>query len=84
MKAASPAKWIPPTARESVCPVRDDRKRLDDHFLYSTSENIGCPSLGVAQPDPSNRIDYDDISSCNLSIHINTSLQSFQDFYFTQ
>jgi hypothetical protein len=49
------------------------------HFLDSC-DAIGCPPLAAAQPDPSNRIDYDGLirfsSSSILSIHVNTLLQS--------
>jgi hypothetical protein len=45
------------------------------------SQCIGCPTLGVAWLDPSNKIDYDGLrrfsSFCTPSIHVNTSLQSF-------
>jgi hypothetical protein len=41
-----------------------------------------CPNLGAAQPDPSNKKDYDVFirfsSSYKLSIHVNTSLQLFR------
>jgi hypothetical protein len=42
---------------------------------------LGCPSLGVAQPNPSNRIDHDVLIRLGLSykfsVHINTLLQLF-------
>jgi hypothetical protein len=42
---------------------------------------IGCPTLDVGEPGPSNRFDYDVLikfsSSYKFAIHVNTSLQSF-------
>jgi hypothetical protein len=49
--------------------------------LWVPSVGIGCPNLGIAQPDPLTKIDYDVLirfsSSYKLCIHVNTLLQSF-------
>jgi hypothetical protein len=63
-----------------VMGIHSGRCRISFHW-GSRGGYMGCPSLGVAQPDPSNRIDYDVLrklsSSDKLAIHINPLLRTF-------
>jgi hypothetical protein len=49
--------------------------------MTGNDQDLECRALGVAQPNPLNRIDYDVLikfnSSDRLAIHVNISLQSF-------
>jgi hypothetical protein len=61
-----------------------NRLSLRRNDIFSFGAYQGCPTRGVAQPDPSNRIDYEVLirfsSSYKLPIRVNTSLQSFYPF----
>jgi hypothetical protein len=80
-------KWHIGERKESLSPVSfvshgDNAGRIEIIQIKNERLFIGWPTLGIAQPNPSNRIDYDVLirfsSSYVLSIHVNTSLQSLR------